>query len=417
MRYLIIGSGGREHALSWRLLNDGSAREVYVAPGNGGIHEQYRVNIQVNDFEEISKFCIKKKIDIVVVGPEAPLCNGIVDEMEKMKIPIFGPSKRAAQLEGSKLFAKMLMEKYGIPTAGHRDFNGRKEILEYIEGVGTYPIVIKLDGLAGGKGVGIPDNKKSAIDFIKKNVKEDSQVFIEDYLEGEEVSVLGISDGESILPFISAQDHKRIYDGDSGPNTGGMGAYSPAPVMNDEKSLRVYNEILKPTVDGMKKEGFPFKGILYAGIIVNGDDIKILEFNVRFGDPEVQVILPLLDTRLGDLIQKTISGDLGNNDILFNKGYAISVVMASGGYPGSYKKGVEIHGLDSISDDIRIFHGGTDFKDDKYYTQGGRVLNVTAIGDDFISLREKVYSEIEKLSFKDAYFRRDIGHRAIKYLS
>ena len=414
MKYLVIGSGGREHTIAWRLLHDGSASEVYVAPGNGGIEKAFRVNIQVNDFERIAAFCAEKKIDMVVVGPEAPLVEGIVDYLEDRGIPAFGPTSKAAMLEGSKLFAKTIMEKYGVPTGSHADFVGRKGLLEYMEGVTDFPVVIKLDGLAAGKGVAIPESRQEAIDFINSNVQEDTRVFVEEFFQGEEVSVLGISDGTDVLSFVAAQDHKRIYDGDRGPNTGGMGAYAPAPVLDADGLRRVHETVLQPTIEGMKKEGIPFRGILYAGLIVTGGDFRVLEFNVRFGDPEAQVILPLLQGRLGDLLQGSVQGRLGEMDISFLKKHAITVVMASGGYPGSYEKGIEITGLDSVSSDVTVFHAGTREQEGRLYTAGGRVLDVTALGETLQEARDRVYAEIGKISFEGAVFRTDIAHRALK---
>jgi phosphoribosylamine--glycine ligase len=417
MRYLVIGSGGREHTIAWRLINDGSAREVYVAPGNGGIADKFRVDIPVDDFNAIERFSIEKDIDAVIVGPEAPLVAGIVDFLNDKNIPVFGPTRKAAMLEGSKLFAKEIMERYGVPTAHHIDFVGKENILQHIEKTERYPIVIKLDGLAAGKGVGIPDSREEAVDFVNQNVKADTRVFIEDFIDGEEASVLGISDGDTIVPFVAAQDHKRIFDDDKGPNTGGMGAYAPAPVIDKEKFKRTHNEVLKPTIEGMKREGIPFKGILYGGLIVSGNDIKVLEFNVRFGDPEAQVILPLLNEKLGDLIQGSITGKLNGMHFSFSDKTAITVILSSGGYPGSYEKGKEITGLNELSDEIIVFHAGTKYENGKYYTNGGRVLNITALGNSFQEAREKVYSEIDKISFEGAHYRRDIGHRAIKYFT
>ena len=414
MRYLVIGSGGREHTIAWRLLNDGSAKEVYVAPGNGGIDDRYRIDTSVNDFKGIADICRIKKIDAVVVGPEAPLSEGIIDFLEKEKIQAFGPAKKAAMLEGSKLFAKMIMEKYGVPTARHHDFTEKSELLDFVRKADSFPMVIKLDGLAAGKGVGIPENREDAIQFIEDNVREQTRVFIEDYIQGEEASVLGISDGENILPFVAAQDHKRIFDGDRGPNTGGMGAYAPAPVMTSERLARVQQEILLPTIRGMKNEGTPFKGILYAGLIVNGEDIKVLEFNVRFGDPEAQVILPLLEGRLGDIIEGSINGTLDKYRITFPRKHAITVVMASAGYPGSYEKGKEIHGLNNVGSDIIVFHAGTTKDKGRIFTSGGRVLNVTCIGNTLKEAKDRVYQEINRISFEGAYYRKDIGHRALK---
>ncbi|MFH0976593.1 MAG: phosphoribosylamine--glycine ligase [Spirochaetota bacterium] len=417
MKYLIIGSGGREHALHWRLLNDGSADEVYAAPGNGGIGDKYRINLRTDDFKGIAKFCTEKKIDTVIVGPEAPLADGIIDYMDQQKIPAFGPCKAAAMLEVSKLFAKKIMNKYNIPTAGYSEFENKTELIKYIQTVKEFPIVIKLDGLAAGKGVGIPETKKEAQDFINSNVKENTRVFVEEFIEGEEASILGISDGGTIIPLVSAQDHKRIFDGDKGPNTGGMGAYAPAPLIDSSKLERINKEVLIPTIEGMKKEGIPFKGVLYAGLILKGNDIKVLEFNARFGDPETQVILPLLNEKLGDIIQGSICGKLNDFKISFKNEYAVTVVMSSGGYPGDYAKGKEISGLDTLDENILAFHAGTARKNGRLYTNGGRVLNVTALGHDLIEARKKVYNEIQKIKFDGAFYRNDIGHRALKYFT
>jgi phosphoribosylamine--glycine ligase len=414
MKYLVIGSGGREHAIAWRLLQDGSAREVYIAPGNGGTDPQFRADIAADDFEGIAAFCAAKKIDMVIVGPEAPLAGGIVDYLEKRKIPAFGPTQKAARLEASKLFAKRIMEKYRVPTAHHLDFSGRLPLLEYVNNQADFPLVIKLDGLAAGKGVGIPETRKEAVDFINSTVADDAGVFVEDFITGEEASVLCISDGTNIVPFVAAQDHKRIYDGDRGPNTGGMGAYAPAPVITAEKLAQVCDRILKPTIDGMRNEGIPFRGILYAGLMVSGDEIRVLEYNVRLGDPETQVILPLMNGRLGDLFQAAMSGTLDRAGLSFKKDlHAITVVIASGGYPGDYSKGVLISGLDDIDGDIIVFHAGTKRINDSYYTNGGRVLNVTAMGGSLRDAKDKVYQVIDKISFKGAYYRKDIGKRAL----
>ncbi|HDP79473.1 MAG TPA: phosphoribosylamine--glycine ligase [Spirochaetes bacterium] len=415
MKYCVIGSGGREHAITWKLLNDGSAREVYVIPGNGGVEERYRVSIEIDDFAGIGKFCAEQKIDMVVVGPEAPLVGGLVDYLEKQKIPVFGPVGRAAMLEGSKLFAKQIMVKYGVPTSGHREFSGKRELMNYVETADTYPMVIKLDGLAAGKGVGIPHSKAEALRFIDEMVKDDSRVFVEDHVVGEEASVLGICDGETVVPLVAAQDHKRVFDGDKGPNTGGMGAYAPAPVMNEERIKRVYHEVLKPTVDGMKQEGVPFKGVLYAGLIVSGDDISVLEFNTRFGDPEIQAILPLMKTPLGEVIKAAVNGRLSNFSIEFHDRYAVTVVISSGGYPGHYDKGKLITGLDKVPGDITVFHAGTAFRDGRYYTAGGRVLNVTATGRTFTEARDRAYEGAALIHFEGAFYRRDIGYRAMNY--
>jgi phosphoribosylamine---glycine ligase len=413
MKYCVIGSGGREHAISWRLLHDGSAQEVYVLPGNGGIEAKYRVNIDPSDHLAVKTFCIDKGIDMVVVGPEVPLVDGLVDYLDREKIPAFGPRKNAAMLEGSKIFSKQIMEKYKIPTARHREFQQRKDLIDFINKTDLFPLVIKLDGLAAGKGVGVVQSVSDAMEFINGMVKENSRVFIEDFIDGEEASVLGISDGETVLPMVAVQDHKRAYDGDKGPNTGGMGAYAPAPVMTRERLERVCGEVLVPTIQGMKQEGTPFKGVLYAGIIVKGDDIKVLEFNARFGDPETQVILPLLKNRLGDVFEAAVSGALGRLSITFEQKHAITVVMASGGYPGNYLKGKEIHGLGAVEKDILVFHAGTAERDGRIYTNGGRVLNITALGLSLSEARDRVHGAIDRISFEGAFCRRDIGYKAI----
>lgn len=414
MKYLVIGSGGREHTIAWRLKQDGSAKEVFVAPGNGGIHPDYCAAIAVNDFPGIARFCTDKKIDMVIVGPEAPLAGGLVDYLNEQKIPAFGPTKKAAKLEGSKLFAKQIMATYNIPTAGHRTFNGKKDLLKYIDAENNFPIVIKLDGLAAGKGVGIPENREEARAFINSTVGDDTPVFVEDYIDGEEASVLCVSDGHNIVPFVAAQDHKRAFDGDRGPNTGGMGAYAPAPVMNESRMRIVRDTILQRTIDGMMKEGIPFKGILYAGVIIKGDDIKVLEFNVRFGDPEAQVIIPLMNAKLGDLFQASVSGTIDRLNVSFMDKHAITVVMASGGYPGDYEKGKVISGLGNTPDDIIVFHAGTKFSDGSCLTAGGRVLNVTAMGNTLREAKDRVYDAIKAITFDGAFYRTDIGHRALR---
>ena len=414
MKYLVVGSGGREHAIAWRLLFDGSATEVYVAPGNGGIDDRYRVQIPADDFDGIARLCRDKGIHTVIVGPEAPLAAGIIDFLDSQKIRAFGPSRAAARLEGSKLFAKMIMDKYHIPTCRYREFDGKKGLLEYLEKENNYPLVIKLDGLAAGKGVGIPRSRDEAMKFVMEMVRDDSRVFVEEHLEGEEASILGISDGVNIRALISAQDHKRIFDGDRGPNTGGMGAYSPAPVMTDELMKQVHDRVLLPTITGMKKEGMPFKGVLYAGIMISGERISVLEFNVRFGDPEIQAILPLLKGKFGDIIQAAIDGKMDRVDLQFHKKHCITVVMASGGYPGDYEKGKKITGLDSLSDNIIVFHAGTASDKGTVVTSGGRVLNVTGLGDTIYAARETVYREIGNISFEGAQFRKDIAYRALR---
>jgi len=413
MKFLVIGSGGREHAIAWRLLDDGSASEIYVAPGNGGIDDKHRIDLQADDFEGIKSFCKEKKIDLVVIGPEVPLVNGLADFLEENGIRVFGPSKKAAMIEGSKLFAKRIMETYSVPTAGHWDFTGSKSLIEFIETQDKYPLVIKLDGLAAGKGVGIPQNKAEALAFVGENVKADSRVFVEEFLDGEEASVLSISDGTTVIPFVAAQDHKRVFDGDKGPNTGGMGAYAPAPVVTPERMKFIKERVLQPVIDGMRSEGIPFKGILYAGVMISGDKITVLEFNARFGDPETQVILPLLDVKLGDLLNAAVDGNLGKIDLKFKNAHAMTVVVAAGGYPGSNDKGKVITGFDKVSDKLIVFHAGTVNKNGNILSNGGRVLNVTSIGKTLKEAQQNIYDEIGKLEFEGSFYRKDIGYRAL----
>jgi phosphoribosylamine---glycine ligase len=311
------------------------------------------------------------------------------------------------------MYAKSIMEKYGVPTCGYRRFTGKAELTAYVNEQTTYPLVIKLDGLAAGKGVGIPETREEALAFIEESVVDGQEVFVEDYVRGEEASVLGICDGKTVIPLVAAQDHKRVFDGDRGPNTGGMGAYAPAPRMTPERMEWVREHVLQRTVDGMAAEGIPFKGVLYAGIIFDGDQMKVLEFNVRFGDPETQVILPLLEGKLGDLFQGACTGTLDRVTCTFKPLHAITVVMASGGYPGPYEKGVEIWDLERVSDDVTVFHAGTTEEKGRIFTAGGRVLNVTATGPTLTDARNRVYREIQKITFAGSHYRTDIAHRAL----
>ncbi|MCL1911431.1 MAG: phosphoribosylamine--glycine ligase [Leptospirales bacterium] len=413
MKYLVIGSGGREHCIAWRLLSDGSASRVFTLPGNGGIPSDSRVNIAIDDFDRIASFCASVGIDMVVVGPEVPLAAGIVDFLTEKNIPVFGPTQKAAMLESSKLYAKYIMKKYSIPTAESREFNGKAEIMEFIEKENIYPLVIKLDALAAGKGVAIPTNRFEALDFINSNVKENTRVFTETYLEGEEASVLGISDGVRIKCLIAAQDHKRVFEGDIGPNTGGMGAYAPAPVVTPALMERIQKEIMQPVIDGMNAESVPFKGVLYAGLMINKDKLNVLEFNARLGDPETQVILPLLNERLGDIIGAAVSGNIDKQEISFSDMHAITVVMASAGYPGAYEKGKPVSGLNAGVENVTVFHAGTEEKNGQIVTSGGRVLNVSATGRTLADARDTAYSALRGISFEGAFYRSDIAHRAL----
>ena len=418
MNILVIGSGGREHALYWKLMESPQTEKIYVLPGNPGMGEA--INISVTDNAAILRFAKEKKIDLVVVGPEIPLINGLVDELEAAGIRTFGPRAKAAEIEGSKAFAKNLMKKYGIPTARYEVFTEAESARAYIRKEGA-PIVVKADGLAAGKGVIVAETIQEALDAIDAIMENNSfgdagtRIVIEEFMEGEEASLLAFTDGKVIRPMISAQDHKRAYDGDKGPNTGGMGTYAPAPVMTAKMTERAVDEILKPTIAAMAKEGRPYHGCLYLGLMVTSEGPKVVEFNARFGDPETQVVLPLLDGDLVQIMCACTDGTLSDVPIHWKDGAAVCVVLAAGGYPASYEKGHEIHGIRDAEDTgALVFHAGTAKRDGKIVTNGGRVLSVVGIGEDIASAVKNSYAAVEKISFKDAYYRKDIAHRALK---
>ena len=418
MNILVIGSGGREHALYWKLMESPQTEKIYVLPGNPGMGEA--INISVTDNAAILRFAKEKKIDLVVVGPEIPLINGLVDELEAAGIRTFGPRAKAAEIEGSKAFAKNLMKKYGIPTARYDVFTEAESARAYIRKEGA-PIVVKADGLAAGKGVIVAETIQEALDAIDAIMENNSfgdagtRIVIEEFMEGEEASLLAFTDGKVIRPMISAQDHKRAYDGDKGPNTGGMGTYAPAPVMTAKMTERAVEEILKPTIAAMAKEGRPYHGCLYLGLMVTSEGPKVVEFNARFGDPETQVVLPLLDGDLVQIMCACTDGTLSDVPIHWKDGAAVCVVLAAGGYPASYEKGHEIHGIRDAEDTgALVFHAGTAKRDGKIVTNGGRVLSVVGIGEDIASAVKNSYAAVEKISFKDAYYRKDIAHRALK---
>lgn len=418
MNILVIGSGGREHALYWKLMESPQTEKIYVLPGNPGMGET--TNISVTDNAAILRFAKEKKIDLVVVGPEIPLINGLVDELEAAGIHTFGPRANAAEIEGSKAFAKNLMKKYGIPTARYEVFTEAEPARAYIRKEGA-PIVVKADGLAAGKGVIVAETIQEALDAIDAIMENNSfgdagtRIVIEEFMEGEEASLLAFTDGKVIRPMISAQDHKRAYDGDKGPNTGGMGTYAPAPVMTAKMTERAVEEILKPTIAAMAKEGRPYHGCLYLGLMVTSEGPKVVEFNARFGDPETQVVLPLLDGDLVQIMCACTDGTLSDVPIHWKDGAAVCVVLAAGGYPASYEKGHEIHGIRDAEDTgALVFHAGTAKRDGKIVTNGGRVLSVVGIGEDIASAVKNSYAAVEKISFKDAYYRKDIAHRALK---
>ena len=411
MNILVIGSGGREHALFWKLSESPQTERIYAIPGNPGIGEM--TDIAVTDNAAILQFAKEKDIGLVVVGPEVPLMNGLVDDLEAAGIPAFGPRANAAEIEGSKSFAKDLMKKYGIPTARYEVFAEAEAARAYIRSEGT-PIVVKADGLAAGKGVVVAMTEQEALDAVDAIMENNSfgdagaRVVIEEFMEGEEASLLAFTDGTVIRPMISAQDHKRVFDGDKGPNTGGMGTYAPAPVMTPELTERAVEEILKPTISAMEKEGRAYRGCLYLGLMITADGPKVVEFNARFGDPETQVVLPLLDGDLVQIMHACAGGTLADVPIRWKDGAAVCVVLAAGGYPASYEKGNEIYGIGNAEKlGALVFHAGTAKKNGKIVTNGGRVLGVVGMGKDIASAVQSAYDAVDQISFKG------IAHRAL----
>ncbi len=416
MDVLVIGGGGREHAIVWAFKKSPKVNKIYALPGNAGIEEIAECeNISVMDFENILKFLeAHKNIDLVFVAPDDPLAGGLVDFLEDKGYRVFGPRKNAAIIEGSKSFAKKLMKKYGIPTASYEEFTDYEKAISYVEKQ-KCPIVIKADGLALGKGVIIAENideaKQALYDMmVNETFKEaGKKVIIEEFLKGKEVTVLSFCDGKTIIPMVSSQDHKRAYDNDEGLNTGGMGTFSPSQCYTKQMEDYVYNNIMLKTVDAMNKEGRTFKGVLYFGLMITDDGVKVLEYNARFGDPETQVILPRLDSDFTDIVLSVIEGKLDKADIRWKKESAVCVILASGGYPKNYKKGLEIK-IGDIDKDILLFHAGTKKGEDgKLLTNGGRVIGVTALGSNIEEARKKAYKNIEKIYFENMHFRKDIG--------
>ncbi|MFV9567033.1 phosphoribosylamine--glycine ligase [Thermoanaerobacter mathranii] len=414
MKVLVIGGGGREHAIVHKLSQSSKVDKIYCAPGNAGIGLLAEcVDIKVGDIERLKEFAIKNNIDLTVVGPEMPLVQGIVDEFEKARLKIFGPNKSAAAIEGSKYFTKQLLSKYNIPTGRFRAFDKYQEALKFLKEA-WYPVVMKADGLAQGKGVFIVKDfieAKEVLDLMmKKRIFGASGdiVIIEEMLFGKEASVFAFTDGENILPMVSAMDYKKVYEGDKGPNTGGMGSIAPNPYLKEETLKEVMESILKPVVKALQKEGIVYKGVLYAGLMLTEEGPKVLEFNARFGDPETQVVLPLLKTDLIDIMEATIEGKLDKIQIEWENKKAVCVVAVSNGYPGEYQIGFEITGLEKVKEAF-VYHAGTALKDGKITTSGGRVLAVTTIGDSYEEAREKVYKEIEKIRFDGMYYRKDIA--------
>ena len=425
MKILVVGSGGREHALVWKCAQSGGKHEIYAAPGNPGMARYATcVDIGAGDISGLTRFAVAEKMDLVVVGPEVPLCLGIADILEDAGIPVFGPSYAAARLEGSKVFSKSIMEKYGVPTAAFASFESHTEAIAYAENLQA-DMWIKASGLAAGKGAVYAENDTVARDIITRMMvdgefgESGSSIVIEENMTGEEASIFAICDGETYKVLVSSQDHKRAYDNDEGPNTGGMGAYAPAPLVTPELLKTVEETILRPTLDGMAREGSPYKGLLYAGIMATPDGPKVVEYNCRFGDPETQVVLPLLDGDLVEIMMAAARGRLSGVPVDSMAGSALCVVMASGGYPGSYEKGRVISGLDDAGalDGVTVFHAGTKQNDNDIVTAGGRVLGVTGYGKDFAEARKRSYDAVARISFKDAFHRTDIGARALKHFS
>ncbi|GAX60493.1 phosphoribosylamine/glycine ligase [Candidatus Scalindua japonica] len=421
MKVLVIGSGGREHSIVWKIAQSPLVSKIYCAPGNPGISELAEcINISAEQTALLCEFAVKEKIDLTVVGPEAPLVEGIVDFFSKYELKVFGPDKKAAILEDSKVFSKCLLKKHNIPTADFQCFDDYQQARRYLSSKEA-PIVVKADGLSKGKGVFVcktNDEALQAIDSIMKDKvfgNAGNQVVIEECLRGEEVSLLAFTDGRNIVAMESSQDHKTVFDGDKGPNTGGMGAYSPVPIMTDELYLRIERDILVPTVHAMNREGRPYKGVIYIGLMITASGPMVLEFNVRFGDPEAQVILSRMKSDIIPIMLATITGELDKVDLDWYSQASVCVVMASGGYPGSYESGKQIIGLDLLKDqkDISVFHAGTKSEGGDIITNGGRVLNVVACGDGIEDAQRKVYEAVSKISFGGAHYRRDIANKAI----
>ena len=419
MKILVVGSGGREHAIAWKLSQSPLVKKIYACPGNAGIASLGDcIEISSEDIKGLADFAEKNSIDLTVVGPEQPLILGIVDEFEKRKLKIFGPKKEAALIEGSKGFAKEFMKRYHIPTASFKIFEQREEALDFIRS-SEFPLVIKADGLAAGKGAFVVEDLKSAEEAVEKVMVQrifgeaGSRLVVEDFLTGEEVTILAFTDGKTILPMVSSQDHKRIYDGDRGPNTGGMGAYAPTLIVNDKMMKKIVEEILEPAIFGLNKEGRIFKGVLYAGLMITEMGPKVIEFNCRFGDPETQVVLPLLESDLAEIFLSIVEEELDLQDVKWKESSAVCVVLASGGYPDKYEKGKEVFGLNRMGNsNVIVFHAGTKRAGNRVVTNGGRVLGVTAFDQTMEGALGRAYSAVDKIRFDGMQYRHDIGYRA-----
>ncbi|RCW57367.1 phosphoribosylamine--glycine ligase [Halanaerobium sp. ST460_2HS_T2] len=418
MKVLIVGNGGREHALAWKLYQSEKVDKIYAAPGNDGMLEiAERVDIETDEIESLANFARENEIGMTVVGPEEPLVAGIVDYFVERDLPIFGPKKQAALLEGSKAFAKEILNKYNIPTGEYEVFTDPDSALNYLENA-EYPLVVKANGLAGGKGVIVASNYQNAQDAVSRIMEDKAfgdagdRIVVEDFIEGEEVSIFALTDGQTILPVTSTREHKAVFEGEEGPNTGGMGSYSPSPYVDAEVMDQICREILRPTLHALNSEGIDYRGVMHVGIILTENGPEVIDYNARFGDPETQVIMPLLAEDLLELMQMTNDVKLKyKKEINVYGSDAVCVILAAAGYPLTYETGYEIKGLENLKhhDDLIVFHSGTRLEDGKYYTDGGRVLGMTAVGEGILSVIDSVYDYINEVEFKDMHYRTDIG--------
>lgn len=422
MKVAVIGGGGREHALAWKLSQSLNVEKLYAIPGSAAMAEITEcVSIPVSNLEEIADYCVGQGIDMLVVGPEVPLTEGLADVCQAKGLAVFGPNKAAAQMEGSKVFAKNLMKKYHVPTAAYETFTDGEAAKKYIREQGA-PIVVKADGLAAGKGVVVAQTVEEAIDAVNAMMEDHifgasgGRIVIEECMIGEEASLLAFVDGNTIVPMVSAQDHKRIFDNDEGPNTGGMGAYAPAPVMTAELVKEVEETILRPTIEGLRQEGITYQGCLYAGLMITAKGPKVVEFNCRFGDPETQAVLPLLDSDLAEIMYACTQGQLRADMVQWKAASACCVIMASAGYPASSHKGDVITGLDKTAQDVMVFHSGTAQQNGAYVTNGGRVLGVTAVAPTLKEAIDEAYQNVTKIHFDGQQVRSDIGAKGLKHL-
>ncbi len=423
MKLLVLGGGGREHALIWKLKQSPEVEEIFCIPGNAGIAVDAKTfSLPLHDFEKIVHFIREKEVDFTIVGPEQPLVEGIVDFLQSQKIPVFGPSKAAAQLEGSKVFAKNFMKKYNIPTATFKEFSNYQQALKYLDTLRESKIVIKADGLAAGKGSVVCADLAEARQALKTIMVDrifadaGKQVVIEEFMQGEEASLFVITDGKDYLVLSPAQDFKRALDGDRGKNTGGMGSYAPTPFLTPDIYDRAIIEIVEPVLNGLHSEGITYQGVLYCGLMLTTAGPKIVEFNCRFGDPETQVVLPLLESDLLEMCLAVSRQTLTDYKLAVKNASAICVIATAGGYPDAYEKGKVIHGLDQLEKGVFVFHAGTARDGSQYLTNGGRVLGVTAVDKDLKTARDRVYRNIERIHFEGMYYRRDIAQRVIQSL-